>query len=126
LKRLITGFSAAVLVAGFGLTSVSAQSQAANGNLGNSSSATTIAQAGALPPADFGAPPSGEVPILFNDHHVYSKPDRLKANRVLSALVRGNTILIPLRSLFEQLGATVSYDPARRPSMFRNPAPTSK
>jgi len=67
-----------------------------------------------MPPADFGTPPSGEVPILFNDHHVYSKPDRLKANRVLAALVRGNTILIPLRSMFEQMGATVSYDPASK------------
>ncbi len=67
-----------------------------------------------MPPADFGTPPSGEVPILFNDRHVYSKPDRLKANRVLAALVRGNTILIPLRSMFEQMGATVSYDPASK------------
>jgi hypothetical protein len=76
---------------------------------------TQIAQAGsAMPPADFGTPPSGEVPILFNDRHVYSKPDRLKANRVLAALVRGNTILIPLRSMFEQMGATVSYDPASK------------
>jgi Copper amine oxidase N-terminal domain len=72
-----------------------------------------IAQAGS-PPADFGTPPSGEVPILYNDRHVYSKPDRLTANRVLAALVRGNTILIPLRSMFEQMGATVSYDPASK------------
>jgi hypothetical protein len=70
--------------------------------------------ADSMPPADFGTPPSGEVPILFNDRHVYSKPDRLKANRVLAALVRGNTILIPLRSMFEQMGATVSYDPASK------------
>jgi Copper amine oxidase N-terminal domain len=67
-----------------------------------------------VPDADFGTPPSGEVPILFNDRHVYTKPDRLKANRVLAALVRGNTILIPLRSMFEQMGATVSYDPASK------------
>jgi Copper amine oxidase N-terminal domain len=64
----------------------------------------------APPAADFGSPPSGEVPILFNDHHVYSKPDKLKQGRVLAALVRGSTILIPLRSMFEQMGATVSYD----------------
>jgi hypothetical protein len=114
LKRLSTGILAAVLAVGFGLTSVNAQTQAAKGNIGNSSSATTVAQAGSLPPADFGSPPSGEVPILFNDHHVYAKPDRLNQNRVLAALVRGNTILIPLRSLFEQLGATVSYDPASK------------
>ena len=67
-----------------------------------------------MPPADFGTPPSGEVPILFNDRHVYAKPDKLKANRVLAALVRGNTILVPLRSMFEQMGATVSYDPATK------------
>ena len=63
---------------------------------------------------DFGTPPSGEVPILFNDRHVYAKPDRLKANRVLAALVRGNTILVPLRSMFEQMGANVSYDAATK------------
>jgi len=113
LKRLSTGMLAMLCIAGFGLTSVSAQTQAASGNIGNAH-ATTVAQAAMMPPADFGAPPSGEVPILFNDHHVYSKPDRLKANRVLSALVRGNTILIPLRSMFEQMGATVSYDPASK------------
>jgi hypothetical protein len=58
--------------------------------------------------ADFGSPPSGEIPILFNDHHVYTKPDILKQARVLAALVKGGTILIPLRSMFEQMGATVS------------------
>jgi len=73
-----------------------------------------LAQAAASPAADFGTPPSGEVPILFNDRHVYSKPDRLKAGRVLAALIKGGTILVPLRSLFEQTGATVSYDPATK------------
>jgi hypothetical protein len=62
------------------------------------------------PPADFGSPPSGQIPILFNDHHVYTKPDTLREGRVLAALVRGGTVLIPLRSMFEQMGATVSYD----------------
>ena len=62
----------------------------------------------------FGSPPSGQIPILFNDHHVYSKPDVLRQGRVLSALVRGGTILVPLRSMFEQMGATVSYDPASK------------
>ena len=104
----------AIVAVGFGLSSVNAQTTAAKGNEGNSSSATLVAQAGNVPPADFGAPPSGEIPILFNDHHVYSKPDRLKQNRVLAALVRGNTILVPLRSMFEQTGATVSYDPASK------------
>ncbi len=64
--------------------------------------------------ADFGNPPSGQIPILFNDRHVYSKPDKLKAGRVLAALVRNNTILVPLRSLFEQTGATVSWDPGTK------------
>jgi hypothetical protein len=75
-------------------------------------SVTPVAQTGAAPPADFGSPPSGQVPILFNDRHVYSRPDLLKQGRVLAALVKGGTILIPLRSMFEQMGATVSYDPA--------------
>jgi hypothetical protein len=64
--------------------------------------------------ADFGAPPSGQVPIIFNDHHVYSNPDELKQNRVLAALVRNGTIFIPLRSMFEQMGATVSWDAASK------------
>ncbi|HEY4441150.1 MAG TPA: copper amine oxidase N-terminal domain-containing protein [Candidatus Elarobacter sp.] len=81
----------------------------------------TIASAQSAPPADFGTPPSGEVPILFNDHHVYTKPDRLKANRVLAALVRGTTILVPLRSMFEQMGATVSYDPASKTADVSKP-----
>jgi hypothetical protein len=111
-KRLSTGLLAALVAVGIGTTSVSAQNPAhAQGNIGPSAH-PQVAQAApnAMPPADFGTPPSGEVPILFNDRHVYSKPDRLKANRVLAALVRGNTILIPLRSMFEQMGATVSYD----------------
>lgn len=74
----------------------------------------TTAPAANVPPMQFGSPPSGQIPILFNDHHVYSKPDVLKQGRVLSALVRGGTILVPLRSMFEQMGATVSYDPASK------------
>lgn len=117
MKRLSTGLLAALVAVGIGSTSVSAQAAGqAKGNIGTFAP-TQIAQAAAptsMPPADFGTPPSGEIPILFNDHHVYSKPDRLKAGRVLAALVRGNTILIPLRSMFEQMGATVSYDPASK------------
>ncbi len=70
---------------------------------------TPVAQA-SPPPANFGAPPSGQIPILYNDRHVYANPDILKQGRVLAALVRGGTIFIPLRSMFEQMGATVSYD----------------
>ena len=56
----------------------------------------------------FGAPPSGEIPILYNDHTVYAKPDVLKRGRVLAALVKGGQIYVPLRSMFEQMGATVT------------------
>ena len=57
---------------------------------------------------DLGSPPSGEIPILFNDHTVYVKPDILRRSRVLAALVRGGQIYVPLRSMFEEMGATVS------------------
>jgi len=74
-------------------------------------SASVFVRVSAQTPApDFGTPPSGEVPLLFNDQHVYSKPDKLKKGRVLAALVRGGTILVPLRSMFEQMGATVTYN----------------
>jgi hypothetical protein len=126
LKRLSTGVLAAIFAVGFGLTAVSASttSTASQGNTGpyaivpTVGGVKTVAQAtGATPttpPADFGSPPSGEIPILFNDHHVYSKPDKLKQGRVLAALIKDGTILVPLRSMFEQMGATVSYDPASK------------
>jgi Copper amine oxidase N-terminal domain len=98
-----------LMAAGLGFNAVAAQPGASHGNIGTNA----IAQgegAMAAPPANFGSPPSGQYPILFNDHHVYAKPDILKQARVLAALVRGGTLLIPLRSMFEQMGATVSYD----------------
>lgn len=58
--------------------------------------------------AGFGSPPSGEIPILFNEHTVYAKPDLLKKGRVLAAFVKGGQIYVPLRSMFEQMGASVS------------------
>lgn len=68
-----------------------------------------VAQAApTTPPADFGTPPSGEIPILYNDHTVYAKPDVLKQSRVLAALVKDGQIYVPLRSMFEQMGATVT------------------
>jgi hypothetical protein len=73
--------------------------------------ATTIIAVG-MSAAAAGAATTGDVPILFNDHHVYAKPDQLREGRVLTALIRGKDILVPLRSMFEQMGATVSYDPA--------------
>ena len=116
MKRVSSGVLAAALAVGFGLTAVAGPyaAFASQGNIGPYANAAPIQVAQGMPPADFGTPPSGEIPILFNDHHVYSKPDRLKQNRVLAALVRGNTILVPLRSMFEQMGATVSYDPATK------------
>lgn len=96
MKRLVSHVLAIVAAAAFGIVTFAV-------------SAVTPAFAQA-PAPDFGTPPSGEVPILYNDQHVYSKPDRLKKGRVLAALVRGKTILVPLRSMFEQMGATVSYN----------------
>jgi len=81
----------------------------------------TAGAVSAQPAPDFGSPPSGQYPILFNDHHVYAKPDVDKQNRVLAALVRGKTILVPLRSMFEQMGATVEYDPATRTAIVAKP-----
>jgi len=68
----------------------------------------TIANAAA---PEFGNPPSGEIPILYNDHTVYATPDILKRNRVLAALVKDGQIYVPLRSMFEQMGATVTASP---------------
>lgn len=66
------------------------------------------ASGGGLEAADFGSPPSGEIPILFNDHTVYAKPDILKERRVLAALLKDGQMYVPLRAMFEQMGATVS------------------
>ncbi|MBD5655579.1 MAG: copper amine oxidase N-terminal domain-containing protein [Candidatus Eremiobacteraeota bacterium] len=68
---------------------------------------------------DFGTAPSGAVPILFNDRHVYAKPDKVSRGRLLAALVHGNTLLVPLRSLFEQAGASVLYDRETRSAIVR-------
>ncbi|MBV8364993.1 MAG: hypothetical protein JO194_00695, partial [Candidatus Eremiobacteraeota bacterium] len=57
--------------------------------------ATMAPTAPALPPMDFGSPPSGEIPILFNDHHVYANPDTLRQGRVLAALVKNGTLMVP-------------------------------
>ncbi len=62
----------------------------------------------AQPVSDFGSPPSGQIPILYNDHTVYAAPDLLKQGRVLAALVKDGQIYVPLRSMFEAMGATVS------------------
>ncbi len=115
MKRLSTGVLAALMVAFCGFSAVAAPS-AASGNTGNG-----VAQTGSPPPADFGSPPSGQIPILYNDHHVYTKPDILKQGRVLAALVKGGTLLIPLRSMFEQMGATVSWDAGSKTATVSKP-----
>ena len=99
MKRLVSRPIALLAMIAFGIVTFAV-----------SAFAPALAQAQGAPAPQFGNPPSGEVPILFNDQHVYSKPDRLKKGRVLAALVRGKTILVPLRSLFEQMGGTVSYN----------------
>ncbi len=109
MKRLSTGVLAVLFAAGLGLNAIAAPAHATVGNIGSNAVADT-GTAGATAAANFGSPPSGQIPILYNDQHVYSKPDKLKAGRVLAAIVRGGTILIPLRSMFEQMGATVAYD----------------
>src|SRR6202044_2174946 len=107
LKRLNTGVLAALIAAACGLNAVFAPSNAqASGNTGNS-----VAQTGTTPPANFGTPPSGQIPILYNDHHVYTKPHVLKQGRVLAALAKGGAARNPLRLPVEQMGARPSYDP---------------
>ena len=72
---------------------------------------STVAQAApaaTTPPATFGNPPSSEIPILYNDHTVYATPDLLKQARVLAALVKDGQLYVPLRSMFEQMGAVVT------------------
>lgn len=110
MKRLSTGLLAVLITAGLGANAVAAPISASHGNIGTNAIAQASATATTAPPANFGSPPSGQIPILYNDHHVYTKPDVLKRGRVLAALVKGGTVLIPLRSMFEQMGATVSYD----------------
>jgi len=116
-KRLGIGALAAFFAAACGLNAAASTTSPATGNIGHS-----VAQASGAPPAaNFGTPPSGEIPILYNDHHVYSKPDVLKQGRVLAALAKGGTILIPLRSMFEQMGATVSYDAGTKTATVSKP-----
>ncbi len=77
MKRLSTGVLAALVLAGFGLNAVAAPTSAPHGNIGTNAVAQGMGGTSA-PPANFGSPPSGQIPILFNDHHVYTKPDVLK------------------------------------------------
>ncbi len=92
--------------------------------------AATLAQVTPLPhataaaPADFGSPPSGEIPILYNDHTVYTRPDVLRQRRVLAAFVKDHQIYVPLRSMFEQMGATVTASPDGKTFLATKPGTT--
>ena len=79
MKRLVSRHFAGLATVAFGIVAFT-------------TAGVTRAQA---QPADFGTPPSGEVPILFNDTHVYAKPDTLRQGRVLAALVRGAAAAMP-------------------------------
>ncbi|MFN2529028.1 MAG: hypothetical protein ABR584_09975, partial [Candidatus Baltobacteraceae bacterium] len=72
MKRLSTGVLALLFAAGLGLNAVASPS-ASHGNIGpNAIAQATATSAPAAPAANFGSPPSGQIPILFNDHHVYA------------------------------------------------------
>lgn len=72
-------------------------------------------------PPTFGTPPSGEIPILYNDHTVYTKPDILRRRRVLAAFIKNHQIYVPLRSMFEQMGATVTASADGKTFLARKP-----
>ena len=67
----------------------------------------SAAFASPLSSAKFGNSLTGEIPIIYNNHHIYVKQDFLKANRVLVALVKDDRVYMPLRNMFEQMGAIV-------------------
>ncbi len=115
MKILSAGVYTAVVAACLGLSAVAPVSAARVVAQATPAAAPAPAPAPAMthapmPVPEFGNPPSSEIPILFNDRHVYAKPDHLTGNRVLAAIIRGNVILVPMRSMFEMMGATVKYD----------------
>jgi hypothetical protein len=83
--------------------------------------AATIALAATATTAAAQSPPVRDVPILYNDHHVRANPNVLQDNRVLAALEQGDQIFVPLRAMFEQMGATVAYDPATQTTTITKP-----
>ena len=85
------------------------------------SGTATLATSGTQVAADFGQPPSGEIPILYNDHHVYANPSILRQNRTLGALIKNGVIMVPLRSMFEEMGGQVSYDAASKSVTAQKP-----
>jgi hypothetical protein len=66
----------------------------------------------ATPQQQFGAPPPGRVPMFFNRHQVYARPSIIVKGKLMAAIFDGNPSHVsPLVSMFEQTGATFSYDP---------------
>ena len=116
MKRLSTGMLVALMFACCGLSAVAAPSPAASGNNGNG-----VAQAGGAPPADFGSS------ALRTNSHSLQRPPRLHKARPSQARSRARcnrpngTLLIPLRSMFEQMGATVSWDAGSKTATVSKP-----
>ncbi|MBV8367269.1 MAG: copper amine oxidase N-terminal domain-containing protein [Candidatus Eremiobacteraeota bacterium] len=107
MKKVCTSFAVAALTVA-GVLIATAPSLAAGSD---QLTPQLVADMGSM---NFGSPPSGEIPILYNDHHVYANPSELKNNRTLAALVKNGVILVPLRSMFEAMGASVSWDAASK------------
>ncbi len=59
--------------------------------------------------------------LLFNDRHVRATPIVMVNGRVLAGLVQGKRLLVPLRAMFEAMGAQVRYDAARKRIEVRKP-----
>uniref|UniRef100_E6PDM1 Copper amine oxidase-like N-terminal domain-containing protein n=1 Tax=mine drainage metagenome TaxID=410659 RepID=E6PDM1_9ZZZZ len=72
---------------------------------------------GLLPAVAVAASPS----LLFNDRQVHSAPTVIVNGRVLSGLVQGKRILVPLRAMFEAMGASVRYDANSKRIEVRKP-----
>jgi hypothetical protein len=100
LRRFLARLAATAALCTFGVVAVASRAQA---------------QASGAPPPAFGSAPTGNVPIFFNDRHVYAKPDHIRQSRTLAAIVFRGELLVPMRSLFEQMGATtIAYTPKTR------------
>ena len=67
---------------------------------------------------------TASIPILLNDRHIYARPNKLRRNRLLAALVRRSSILLPLRSLIERLGGTITYDARSKAILVEKPGAT--
>ena len=117
MRKVYTSFAVAALAA-VALAAVTAPTLADSTSQAAAAGFPAASQVAAM---DFGQPPSGEIPILYNDHHVYSNPSELKQNRTLGALVKKGVILVPLRSMFEAMGASVSWDAASKTATAQKP-----